>query len=347
LLLLRPLDERAVRGAAPAVTAALPGFLAGLALGFAVGVKVSSFGVVAVLAVWLLWQRRVRQLVAFLVGAVVAGAAVYLPFFIAAPGPMWRMVVLDQLGRRRMGGWLERLAMISGTTALPGPRALLVLAAVVAAVVMVVLAWRVRSLRPVVWIFLVLVAGLLAAPGRFIHYGALIGPPAAILLGGAVAELLRLGRRLPAGRTFGWLVTALVVLALVVMAYPIATHRYEHRMDAARIRPVVDRARGCITFDSPSPALSLGIVGRNLDRGCRLVVDLGGAGYEPDLRADRPRARNAAWQRYAVDYLGSGELAIGYRFRTHFGYSPHTSRIIRSWPVVARAGAVRVRRPTR
>jgi hypothetical protein len=44
---------------------------------------------------------------------------------------------------------------------------------------------------------------------------------------------------------------------------------------------VVQPASGCLTSDDPSNLVAIGVVGRNVTRECRLVVDLGG--YSHDL----------------------------------------------------------------
>ena len=77
--------------------------LAGVLLGLTLGLKIWSVAPVAVLVLWQLVAAG-RATTVRLVAGVAAGAAViWLPFLAAAPGPMLRMVVADQLGRPRMG----------------------------------------------------------------------------------------------------------------------------------------------------------------------------------------------------------------------------------------------------
>ena len=72
---------------------------AGVPLGVAAGIKI--WGIVVIIAVvayvWATKRGRAALLVAL--GAAVGGSAVCLPFFVSAPSNMWRMVVLDQIGR--------------------------------------------------------------------------------------------------------------------------------------------------------------------------------------------------------------------------------------------------------
>lgn len=344
LLLLRPAaDSRSTR---VDTTVAL---IAGLALGISTGVKIWGILPVAVLAGWLVIGRRFRQLVALLIGVVVAAGAVYLPFFLASPGRMWSMVVLDQLGRRRLGTAVERLEILTGTTQLTqGHRPMLILVpALTVMVAAVILGWLVRELRPVVVLYVVQAAGLLLAPPVFVHYGSLVAVPAAILIGAGVAVSSRFIGRIGSGlgrRVLASALAVVVLIGLAALAYPQARARKETAMPR-HIARVVRHTSGCITFDTPSPALSIGVIGRNLKRGCPLVVDLGGESYQPSLSTRTTRANDRAWQPYAINYLKSGSVTIIDRFRTGFGFDHGTVRTIQQWPALARHGHLTVRRP--
>ncbi len=346
LLLLRP--KAGVRSTRARTTFAL---IAGLLLGLSTGVKIWGILSVVVLAGWLVISRRFRDLTAMVAGVVVAAGAVYLPFFLASPRQMWQMVVLDQLGRRRLGTGLQRLEVLTGTTQLAqGHRQLLIVGAAVAVMIAaVILGWLVRGLRPVVVIYAVHAAALLLAPPVFVHYGALVAVPTAMLIGAAVAVLARtiasIGPAV-ARRALTAVLAAVIVAALVTLAYPQAKAKKETAMPA-RIARTVRHAAGCVTFDTPSPALAIGVVGRNLARGCPLVVDLGGASYQPALATRTARAHDRAWQPYAVTYLGSGSIAIIDRFSAGFGFSPATAGTIARWPLLARHGHLQLRRPPR
>lgn len=344
LLLLRPTGRP--RSTRTEIAGAL---IAGLALGISTGVKIWGILPVVVFAGWLLIGRRFRDGAVFVIGAGIAACAVYLPFFIASPGRMWQMVVLDQLGRRRLNTGIERLEILTGTTQLTqGHRALLiVLPALTVTAAAVMLGWLVRELRPVVAIYVVQAAALLLAPPAFVHYGALVAVPAAILIGALVASLARAlgrigsetGRRVRASA-----LAVVVVIGLAILAYPQLKAKKEIAMPA-RVARVVRHAGGCVTFDTPSPALAIGIVGRNLTRGCPLVVDLGGASYEPSLSSHQARSHTRAWQPYAISYLKSGSVAIIDRFSAGFGFSPATARTVHRWPVLAHHGHLHVRKP--
>ncbi|MBO0811619.1 MAG: hypothetical protein J2P23_06190 [Microlunatus sp.] len=323
--------------------------LAGVAIGISLGVKIWAVLPLVVLAVSLIIARRFRALVGLLVASIVVAAASYLPFFVGAPVRMWQMVVLDQFGRRRLGTGLERVEVVTGTTQLVHghPRLLIIIAAVAAMVAAVVLSLFVRALWPIVALYVLQVLTLLVAPPIFVHYGALVAVPAAILVGAAVGVLLQSIKRLgsvPASRALGVLLGVAVVVGLAALADPQA-HATKETAMPRRIQRLVQQAPGCITFDTPSPALALGVVGRNIQRGCPLVVDLGGASYGPTLRTRTARSHDKRWQPYALSYLRSGTMTIIDRFGPGFGFSHATVATVSRWPELARHGHLRVRRP--
>jgi alpha-1,2-mannosyltransferase len=87
---------------------------------------------------------------------------------------------------------------------------------------------------------------------------------------------------------------------------------------------------GCLTHDFPMALIQMDLLQRDLDRGCRFVVDLGGYSYyvteSPD--AKESRARNRDWQAFALEYYRSGDAAIAVRFRAGAGFSRATARTI-------------------
>jgi hypothetical protein len=93
--------------------------------------------------------------------------------------------------------------------------------------------------------------------------------------------------------------------------------------------------------------IQLNVLTRNVDRGCRFVVDLGGQSYHrgsPEW-GSVSRARNRPWQAYALRHLRTGSYSISVRFRAGQGYSRATAAEINRWPVAARADRWVVRMP--
>ena len=141
---------------------------AGGLLGFAAAVKIS--GVVPLVVVcgfaFVVWGWRWAA--AIVGGAVVVIGAVCLPFFVAAPSVMWRMVVLDQIGRDREGaaGVTRRLTDIVTMDHPPGGGIGVAVGPVIigALVVICVWVWPVRRIRIAIPILLATVIVLLASP---------------------------------------------------------------------------------------------------------------------------------------------------------------------------------------
>jgi hypothetical protein len=101
----------------------------------------------------------------------------------------------------------------------------------------------------------------------------------------------------------------------------------------------------CVTADDPSALILTDSVGRNIRRGCPLVIDLGGYSHDLGRTEEARRRANDAFQAFALSYLGSGDRAILTRFTTDDGWSKATDRAIRRWPAVAQSGQQSVRVP--
>jgi hypothetical protein len=91
----------------------------------------------------------------------------------------------------------------------------------------------------------------------------------------------------------------------------------------------------------------MNLLRRNLERGCRYEVDLGGASYhiEAGEYKDGPRHHNKVWQGYALDYLRTGEAVVIARFSSGSGFSRKTAKVVGSWPEIGRAGKYVIRKP--
>ena len=342
LLLTRPLP------AAEPLRAPVP-LLAGVLLGFSCGVKI--WGVAVALSV-VLWcraglGRRLALLTA--AGTAIGATALCLPFLLAAPGPMTRMVVLDQLGRRRAPQTLvDRLDDLTGV---PGfgtasgagtVRTALLGAALLLAVGCVLLALCSRTGRLGVAVLATCTALLLLTPPWFAHYAGL-SAPAAVVVGAAAGTVATLGPR----RLGLLLLTAAVVAVLGGGALTASTQRFGVPFPGQGMAAAAAALPGCVTTDDVTVLIESNLLQRNLTRGCPLVVDLGGYSYDEASRAgDRlARASNAEWQRQALAYLGSGSGALIRRFHRGSGFSTRTASTVTRWPVIARVRGYLVHRP--
>ena len=99
--------------------------------------------------------------------------------------------------------------------------------------------------------------------------------------------------------------------------------------------------------DYPMALIQMDLLRRNLERGCRFEVDLGGASYhlEADAYEDMPRDRNEVWQAYALEYLRTGDAVVIARFSSGVGFSPETAKVVRGWPELGRSERFVIRKP--
>lgn len=317
---------------------------AGALLGFSTTVKV--WGVVPLLVVCLFVALALgaRWGLVVALGAAAVIIAVCLPFFLAAPSAMWRMVVLDQLGRDQNTALLERAAEIAtmGRVDDGGVAVVAVFVALTGCLACALLAWRARSYRVLVPVMASLVGLLLVAPIFYPHYLGVLAVPGALLLGVATGVLTDRPRR------EGWRLAVAVVGCLALALDVLALSRIRSGdVVPPELAGPVDTAPGCLTSDDPNNLLALGVVGRNVHRGCELVVDLGGYSHDLARGTGIPRGRNAAWQQLVLRYLGSGRYALATRFSQGHGYSRATAAEIDSWPVRLRVEEYELREPPR
>lgn len=330
--------------------------LAGALLGVSSSTKIWGVALAGTVVLWTLVSSGLRRSAVVLVGVGAGVTGVCLPFYLAAPGPMWRLVVLDQLGRLpTLNGAEPRMATILGLTAIPGSHggvAALTLAVVVTAGCCVLAALSRAGRLTVV----VLVAGcvvLLASPSWFAHYTGLTAGPLALVLGSAAGQGLRglrWCRRRGRVLTARWLAAVALVGVFSVLTYSgvaALSTTFGRPFPAAALQRSVGSAVGCVASDDPAALIELDLLQRNLVRGCSLMVDLGG--YTYDLRSSTGqqvrRSENVAWQRFALTYLRSARTSIVMRFRRGAGFSSATARTVAGWPVEIQAGRVTIRLP--
>jgi len=330
---------------APKVGPIAPGvvLVAGALLGVSAGIKI--WGVVVVVAVlgWTWITHGARRGLLLLAGAGVGATIICLPFFVSAPGSMWRMVVIDQLGRPRSRlGLGQRLTDMAGLTTLHAGL-VAVAAALAVAVAGCVLAVRCSQGRLAVVVLVASSALLLSTPPWFIHYAGLIAAPAAIMVGAATRTLIGAARSTQARGLIG----SILVVGLAVVAVPILSASFGRPFPAAPIAKVAAPLGGCVTTDDPTTLIQTDLLQRNFQHGCRLVVDLGGYSYDIHPGMVVPRSHNKPWQRFAIDYLRSGSAVIMMRFSRGVGFSAHSALVVQGWPVLLRTGHVVLKSPDR
>lgn len=320
--------------------------LVGLALGLGATVKIWGIVPLVVVAAWVWWRRGRRSSVVLAGGAALAGVVVCLPFFLLSPRSMLRYVVADQLGRPRTSlTIIDRIGFLAGfgkdRFAGVGGWAIgaLLLALVALAVGAGYLAWQVQTARLAVVLGVVLGLMLLATPSMFLQYGAVLAAPAAVTIGAASTrlELVRFPRIPPTRRL------VVVVIVLLVLAAPSLTRPNGTRLPAA-ISGTSEGIQGCVTADDPTLLILADALTRDLERGCRVWVDVSGLAYDRDAvppmadQAPAPSPDNPVWQQQVMGYLGSGDATMIVRRAT--ALSPESLARVAFWPPLTPPGRV-------
>ena len=299
LLLRSPLTRRRALGA-------------GLAIGVAALFKLWAAPVGLCIAVWLLHiSPRRRQLKWYLAGCVAPWAIGALPFFAAAPGQMWREVVVDQLGRPRVDTVAHRFGLFAGVGTLPKllPSAAVCLLAAAVLIVVVVLAWGAPGGRLWSAIAGAQIAVLVFAPAFFYHYTDFAGASLAMLIGLAFSRAVRSTRGgvralLVVGASSVWLGLAVVAMQRAVLP----------SVDNSSLRHFASAHR-CVWTASASLAILADAETRAINHGCGYQVDLYGVLLDSAGRrrsgeplAQRPEIEQ--WQRVVQSELRRSDGAI-------------------------------------
>jgi len=289
--------------------------LAGVAIGAALATKIWwTVPAAVVLAALLASPSRRRRAAWYTAGVAVGVTAVAGPFFAAAPGPMWRLVVLDQLNRPRNRHELWRLARITGLGQLgpglpPVTWYLMALVGVAVAAAGCAAAWRAPYGRVVVALALIQLGVLLVAPTYYEFYDDYLGVALGLVAGAALRE--RVAARAPAGR---WQrVGAAAAVAGLVAVDVVAPTPPTRPFPVAALRPAVAGVR-CVMSNTPSALIYLDVLSSGLAHHCPQWVDVAGRLYGPDATgSSRPHAgagTNARWQRDLTRYLLAGQRVV-------------------------------------
>lgn len=324
--------------------------VAGALLGAVTSIKIWGLVPVLLIVGWLAVTHSRKGALACLGAAAAACAAVCLPFFLAAPSQMWTMVVASQLGRPRGNTTiLERMIDISGLSMWGSDRLTPVVAVWLAgAGLCFVLAALDRRTRLFALVLAVLVGVLLATPAWFLHYSALSAAPMALVAGAGIDRVIAWVQSTAGGRR--WIGVVLTVATLLSLgAY--TSKLPDRHMSRVFRGPVLAAALadrpGCVGTDDPSTLIQMDLLRRNLDRGCPVVVDLGGYNYvlpHPDnVRVGR--GRNPHFQAFCLDYFRSQQAVITVKFRPGRDYSKATAQTYASWPDLARNGTRVIKTP--
>ncbi|MCA1981784.1 glycosyltransferase 87 family protein [Nocardioides nematodiphilus] len=280
---------------------------AGVLLGVALTGKIWYVAPVGVLLLVLLLQRRFRPALRAAATASVTATAILLPFFVADPAAMWRMVVHDQLTRRptERATLADRLALgtIGHDLGLghPGMVAAATVATVLLVAATVAIARYERQAWPVAAVAAATLGLLLLSPSSFRHYGSLTAAPVGITL--AVGLSLLGPRMLPHGRTRR---VATVALVATIAATGVLTIATSHLRPFPRAQVAAVLPAGCITADSPSSLILTDRLTSDLRDRCPVPVDVSGTSYGVGIA----RSRDVPYLTWLRGYLTSGSAMI-------------------------------------
>jgi hypothetical protein len=325
--------------------------LAGVAFGFALSVKLWWVVPLGIVLIWLARTRvGLRRAGAVAVGAAAVAVVVDAPFFALAPAAMWRMLVLDQLGRRSHVGHLARLAQLSlldaSGHALRGNERLAaaaIFAAVFAAVC--VAAWRVAAARVLVLIALAQLAVLLVSPPFFHFYFDYLTPALALVISAAAhAERARVRDRLGTAAVAALVAGAALLTTAGVLLRPVG---FIEPFPNDTLADHLPRVR-CVMSDFPIVLIELDRLSSDLADHCPNWVDVTGRSFDVDASHGRRylnREHNGKWQSDIRGYLLSGNAAI--LMGDAGSLDAATLDAVRDHPLLVRTGTYSIYRTSR
>lgn len=326
--------------------------VAGLLLGISPVMKIWGVVTVLIVVAAIAFRRGRRPALIALGGAVASTTALCLPFFLSAPGEMWRMVVVAQLSRRRDEVTLpKRLNDVLGVRGWihgsPNWEPITVVALVVVLAALAVCLFR-AELRVIAALLIAHGAIVLITPMWFLHYAGLTATPIALAVGAAVGVAMDWSARTVPVPWLPGLIAALAITCTVSLVIPLQRLTFTNDSFPGRtLAAQVAGRQGCLVTDFPMTLIQMNLLQRNVDRGCRFVVDIGGYSYYhvDSSYSDLSRRKNKDFQATLLGYYRSGSAVIPVRFDTLAGYSKSTARTIEKWPVIAKAGPYVIREP--
>lgn len=297
-------------------TRPIPGrgeLLAGAVLGLAAAVKIWGVIPLLVVVLWQLHAKGWRASSRVAAGAVISTVVVCLPFFLLAPREMFRMVVLDQIGRPvNNGSIVTRLASITSLDIHAshlgrGSLELAVSALIILTAAAAILVWRQRSTRILVVLLVSTGLVLLASPSYYRHYGEFVAAPLALTIAGAAQRLVGWSG-LRHGSVRVVTIPAICVPLMILLSYAPRTEFGTQFPWAGKA--VAEHVAGCVVSDDPSALIELNLLSSDLRRSCHVWVDATGLTYDraarvaPDGRKVS-QVHNRIWQRDLMQYFDS------------------------------------------
>lgn len=334
--------------------------LAGSFLGLGAATKLWGLVPLAVVLGWLLVSRAWRPAAVAAGSAIVAFAAIVIPFAIPDPHRMFDLVIRAQMGRGRGGTHeLDRLARmfaVDVSRIAATPRLMLVagLVALIAVIAAMALAWwKVPQSRLWTALLAVQLVVLMAVPVYFEGYSSFIAPALMLVVGTAAATLWSMVGYWPgwsAGILRGLLVATLVVVALA-SGYRSLHPGRDLKPHLAAIGRITNTAT-CVGADSAGLLIITDTLTRNIERGCPTVLDFDGMVYSFDdgsnparLSSTRRRLGSSAYQQAMRDYFAGNDLLLIHRAKAD-AFDPTTRLTLLSRTLLFRQTGLRLFGPS-
>lgn len=295
--------------------------LIGVVIGLGATVKIWGVVPIAVFVLWELYVRGWRASARVAAGAAAAITVVCLPFFALAPGSMFRMVVLDQIGRPVIKpSIVGRLSFMSSLNIFLGGSGRLLTTVIVLSVGLLALAcalynWRDPSLRIVTLLLFAVGGVLLESPSYYLHYAEFVAAPGALTIAIATQRLFdwaTVKRR----QIVRYVTIAAVALPLAgLTVYAAARMSLGERLIWVH-KDTVAAVKGCVYANDPAALIEFNVLSSDLKQGCHVWVDLTGLTYEPRVKHPNgvthpvKRINNPVWQHDLYAYLKSGSTTI-------------------------------------
>lgn len=301
----------------------------GLVVGVLASTKMYSLVPLGIIVVALLFNHGWRRAGTFLLALAGGFVAVCLPFFILAPGAMFRMVLTDQLGRDGETYFWARMRDILALTELdPSAGAVTMGTVALVAVITVIACIWIPPARLWAALLVAQLGVLLSAPNLFINYTAYTSATLALLIGG-VAQVVCGG--------VGAQVRPIRFVTVTLAVCLFAGLGFLNRPPAGYPFPATDvsaavNGASCVTADSATALILTNTFHSNLANGCPVVVDFTGQVYET-RGYPLSRSENPEFQRLALEYLNRGERVIITR-QAADGFTPETLANIQRRPIL-------------
>ncbi len=308
--------------------------LSGAAFGAAVCIKLWWIVPVAAFLGWILVRdRRVRAGCTIAVGGAVTLVVVDGPFLLASGREMWRMIVLDQLGRPDNGtehsvafSYLT-LGNWSAGASMPQMTAI----AAVGGVLLAAVIWRSWSTRAVHAVVVLLVAQLLQLwfqPIWYPFYADFITVALSLVVAAAVAGTDRApdssrswirANRLPTG-IVATLATSTAAFLITWQQGPDASPSPFPRAELSAALTGIP----CVTSDQPMALIQLDRLSSNFQNDCPLWIDPVGRHLRLSRNLGPPSVPGTtlAWNQLFTRYLRSGDALVLTRDPAALGLMP-------------------------